>query len=316
MQQKYNEHGNTDSSKTNVFAEFLQSKGLYASIEITQENIMSLRALVAGEVKLDMYCKTCGEKRVFTMQPIKCNYMDKEGNMQEQSLHQMLHRIQLSWKLAGVPNPGGGLQKELPDWYWSDSDIVTVMHIMSLRFTCAMDNSHEIVFVVRTEGDVMQKIGQIPSIADISFPEIENYKKVLSKENRKEFRRAIGLYANGIGVGSYVYLRRIFERVLETAKSDAVADGINLQGYDKARTDERIKMLKEYLPQALVERTVFYGIVSKGIHELSEEECLEYFPVLRDFLILTIKQWERKRQEKEAEKQLVESVSKIARKIK
>ena len=44
----------------NVFAEFLQNSGLYDEITITQENVQELISLIAGEVRLDVYCKECG----------------------------------------------------------------------------------------------------------------------------------------------------------------------------------------------------------------------------------------------------------------
>ena len=59
----------------------------------------------------------------------------------------------------------------------------------------------------------MKKIGQYPSVADLSFPELKDYRKVMSKDDDKELKRAIGLHASGIGIGSFVYLRRIFERI-------------------------------------------------------------------------------------------------------
>jgi hypothetical protein len=45
--------------------------------------------------------------------------------------------------------------------------------------------------------------------------------------------------------------------------------------------DEKIELLKSELPVFLLENRILYGILSKGIHELSENECLEYFPTVR-----------------------------------
>ena len=39
----------------------------------------------------------------------------------------------------------------------------------------------------------------------------------------KELRKAIGLHAQGIGVGAFVYVRRIFERLIDKAKELAIA---------------------------------------------------------------------------------------------
>ena len=163
----------------------------------------------------------------------------------------------------------------------------------------------------------MKKIGQYPSVADLSFPELKEYRKVMTREDEKELKRAIGLFASGIGVGSFVYLRRIFERIIVTASQKAIGEGIiKEEEFNTAHVDEKIKMLVDYLPKSLVNNPVFYGIVSKGIHELSEEDCLEFFPVMQSFIMMILRQWEKIRRDEEEEKKLSASLSSIAAKVK
>jgi len=45
--------------------------------------------------------------------------------------------------------------------------------------------------------------------------------------------------------------------------------------------DEQIAILKLHLPKFLVDNRKLYGIMSMGVHTLSEAECLEAFPVVR-----------------------------------
>lgn len=59
----------------------------------------------------------------------------------------------------------------------------------------------------------------------------------------------------------------------------AIADSVTTQdtfevdeNNHQRRVEDKIKLLKDYLPQMLVDNKVVYGIMSKGIHELSEEE--------------------------------------------
>lgn len=61
--------------------------------------------------------------------------------------------------------------------------------------------------------DKIIKIGQFPSVADLVILEIVKYKSVLSKQYR-EFSKAVGLFVHGIGIGSFVYLRRIIENLV------------------------------------------------------------------------------------------------------
>lgn len=44
---------------------------------------------------------------------------------------------------------------------------------------------------------------------------------------------------------------------------------------------EKIQMLKNELPPFLVEHPKIYSILSKGIHELSESDCLKNFETLK-----------------------------------
>lgn len=139
----------------------------------------------------------------------------------------------------------------------------------------------------------------------------------MTKEDEKELKRAIGLFASGIGVGSFVYLRRIFERIIVTASKKAIVERkINEEEYNRARVDEKIKLLADYLPELLVKNTIFYGIISKGIHELSEDDCLEYFPVMQSFILMIFRQWEKMRRDEEEEKKLTVSLGNIASKVK
>ncbi len=298
-------------STDNVFGNFLVEKGLYDTIEITSNNIYELADLVGGRVKINSYCPKCKEKRVFACEPISM-FQREEGKVEEYSLEEQIVSNQ---KWLNAPMPHFADAPEEP-WQWNSLVTAKDVRVMVFRFFCAMDESHRIDFIVLTEGNTMKKIGQYPSVADLSFPELKDYRKVMSKDDDKELKRAIGLHASGIGIGSFVYLRRIFERIIDKVGKKAIEEGkISADDYAKAHVDERIKMLSEYLPKSLSNNPVFYGIVSKGIHELSEEECIEYFPVLRSFIMMVFKQWERMREDEEEEKSLSSSLNKIATKI-
>lgn len=129
---------------------------------------------------------------------------------------------------------------------------------------------------------ILQKIGQFVSIADLHISQIKKYDTVLSKDQLKEFTRAIGLAANGVGIGSFVYLRRIFEALLYDAYQKAkINKSWDEDSFQKGRIAEKIELLKDYLPIFLVENKSLYGILSKGIHSLTEDECLEYYETVK-----------------------------------
>src|SRR5581483_7048867 len=64
-------------------------------------------------------------------------------------------------------------------------------------------------------------------------------------------------------------------------KSAKESAGWNEEDYQRGRVVEKIKMLKGYLPDLMVKHSGVYSILSKGIHELSEDECLRYFKPLQ-----------------------------------
>lgn len=298
----------------NIFGNFLVNEGLYNEIEITKDNIYELADLVGGHVRINVYCPKCQEYRVFSCRKIPY-YRNNEqsGNINIASLEKEI----VYWQ--EIQNRRGIHPVDYSDsaWSWRTSSFEDAARIMTLKFICAMDNTHTLDYVVFTDEDKMMKIGQYPSFADLSFPELKEYRKVLTTENDKELKRAIGLFASGIGVGSFVYLRRIFERIIEVSGQRAIEKGSVEEGeFRKAHIDKKIKMLGEYLPKLLVNNTAFYGIVSKGIHELTEEECLLYFPVMQRFIIMILRQWEKIRRDKEEEKILEDSLKNIVSKVK
>lgn len=126
------------------------------------------------------------------------------------------------------------------------------------------------------------KIGQHPSVADFHISEIKQYKKLLSNEKLKEFTRAIGLAANGVGIGSFVYLRRIFEHLISEAYETCLAEElITEEQYNRSRMDQKIELLAPHLPEFLVQSKSIYSVLSLGIHELDENTCLAHFDTLR-----------------------------------
>jgi hypothetical protein len=134
---------------------------------------------------------------------------------------------------------------------------------------------------------VLVKIGQFPSVANFQIPQAKKNRKVLGDERYKELTRGIGLAANGVGIGSFVYLRRIFASLIEEAHQQALkaaaenAKEFPAKEYHDAKMNGRISLLKDFLPDTLVENREIYGILSTGLHDLSEEECLSYFVAVR-----------------------------------
>jgi hypothetical protein len=190
----------------------------------------------------------------------------------------------------------------------------------AVTLTCKRKDNDILRFFIYNDeiNNLIMKVGQYPSLADLQFAEIgKKYDKILPAEDLKNLKKAIGLVSHGAGAGSFVYLRRIFEKlILETYTNNVSAIKINESDFKKQRMMDKVETLNAYLPSQLVEMKGVYSILSKGVHELTEEECLQYFaPIkLSIELILDQKIEEAKRIEKDTmvKKQLQKIQQEIA----
>lgn len=190
--------------------------------------------------------------------------------------------------------------------------------IAIVEYECSRHGSELCIMCYwNAEKETITKVGQCPSVADIHIGEIKKYKKILSDEKLKEFTRAIGLAANGVGIGSFVYLRRIFEFLVFEIANEAIESGeFKKQGFEKARMDDKIELLKDLLPPFLVANKSTYSILSVGIHELSEEQCLSYFDIMRVSIELILDERLEALQKAEKAKRASSAISAITSQIK
>lgn len=172
----------------------------------------------------------------------------------------------------------------------------SVWETFTLR--CARDESHGVKIYFYINAHEIQKVGQYPSLADIANDETKHYRKILSKNDAAEFHKAIGLAAHGVGIGSYVYLRRIFERLIQNRYDEfKQSEGWNDADFASLRMIERIEFLKNHLPNFLVENKKIYGILSRGIHELDETQCNGFFPILKSSIVVILEEDKRNKEE-------------------
>ncbi|HEY9188972.1 MAG TPA: short-chain dehydrogenase [Ignavibacteria bacterium] len=234
---------------------------------------------------VDVYCPICTKLSTF-------RHLEGEDIKPRQGSN-------LIWKLTGDAD-----LNELTNYSFKE------------KLICTRDLNHEIIIFAFAHKNYIIKIGQYPSIADLESGEILKYKKVLEQPLYKEFSKAIGLKSHGIGVGSFVYLRRIFEKLLENAHQSMKShQEWNENIYNKSRVDEKILLLKTELPEFLVENRNLYGILSKGIHELTEDECLEYFEVVKTSIEIILNEMIRRKEQDDKVNEMKKAIGGIVQKI-
>ena len=191
-------------------------------------------------------------------------------------------------------------------------------YIFALAFVCSRDNGHRAEFLFRAHKGVLQKIGQSPSLADIATPDLRKYRPVLGQERFRELVRGVGLATHGVGIGAFVYLRRVFEWLVEQARVAASTEpDWSDEAFARGRMEEKITLLANHLPEFLVKNRGLYGILSVGVHTLSEKQCLEAFPAVKLAIELTLddllKNYERNQKLQAAAKSLEALKGKIGK---
>jgi len=227
---------------------------LYEEIKFVNEDLDSIFDLLLFDGTVDSYCPTCDEISIFK-------------GVQDQTNYRRM--------LAG---PIGSVKRMRGEFVISKF----LGKIHQVNFICTRNKDHLMQFSFLVQDGSIIKVGQYPSIAETSQPKLKKYRNVLSNEKYKELNRGVGLITHGVGIGAYVYLRRIFEHLIEEAhlKRQALEDW-DENSYQNSRMDKKIELLKTELPKFLVLNKELYSILSLGIHELSEDNCLEYFPTVR-----------------------------------
>ncbi|WP_407270031.1 hypothetical protein [Radiobacillus sp. PE A8.2] len=233
---------------------------IYESFNFNIDDLDAIDKIIYEHELIDCYCIDCKKESTFHFvtprysYPINALGKDKTGSIHE-SQEETDKRVFKSLTTEGP-------------------------YYINITYKCSRNKNHELVFIIMINGTRLIKIGQYPSIADFEGSSLKKYQKILGNDKYRELSRGIGLASHGVGIGSFVYLRRIFEYLIELAHQEATEHEVKFEDdvYNSKRMDERILMLKNFLPEFLVENRNIYGILSKGVHELTEKSCLEIFP--------------------------------------
>lgn len=243
--------------------QFCVETPLYKTFAVTEKNFDSYRYFASYEGAIESYCGECGRDTIFNI--ARSSY--------------------------------GTCVRDFDNWTMSNN-----YHDMYAH--CSRNREHVARYSFKfDEVDGVTKIGQYPSMADADGVKLKKYRAVLDKELHSGFSKAVGLVSHGVGAGALVYLRRIFESLIEDAHTEAEKDPVWLElheaEYANGRVADRVRCLKNYLPSYLVDHHTMYGVLSSGVHNMSEQECLELFPTLKIGIELILDQKIQKKEEAE-----------------
>ena len=156
---------------------------------------------------------------------------------------------------------------------------------------CQITSKTFAVMVIRSlavDVDVeVMKLGEYPPF---SAPISSRIQKLLSKSDLDLYRKGVRAEAQGLGVGAATYFRRIVDEqwtrfVKEIRKAAELLGVEDLGVYDVALQETQfsraVKTLKDAIPEKLLilggenPLTLLYQPLSKQLHTLTDEECLQ-----------------------------------------
>lgn len=183
-------------------------------------------------------------------------------------------------------------------------------------FRCTNVNTHNYMMFLSVElkngSFIVRKIGQNPSILTIKGFDFDIYKKQLKELNAYEdYKKADLSNVEHFYVGAYAYLRRIFEKMI-----NKYTEGIQLKDNHMTTKIEACK--SKFDPRIHNTLTNLYGILSKSIHELDEEDSKEYYQYLKAVIDIQLQyvktEFEKQKQSKELDSVLSTIASKFKQK--
>lgn len=217
---------------------------------------------------------------------------------------------------------------------WAAADIQCGLSATSISlFTCSLCKTKTVTFFVfapsEREGDqwvtFAQKVGQLPAPSIAIAPGLAKH---LGK-TADLYKKALICRNQGYGIAAVAYMRRIVEErtdeligiVAEQAKERGVGDkdvDAILAAKKEQTYSEKLRVASELIPDRLRPGGVnplgtLFGLLSDGLHDRSEEECLAIADEIREVFEYV---FENLRTQIEDEKRFKDRVSKLASRMK
>lgn len=167
------------------------------------------------------------------------------------------------------------------------------------RCTSCLQFQRHFLLKVDPEGKYVMKVGQEPAW-DISI------EKTLAKALGARvgyFKKGLINESQGYGIGAFSYYRRVVEEIIDELLSE-IADLLADEEQQEYRTaleevkktrvaQDKIKVVKDLLPPILRPAnrnplSILHGVLSEGLHGLSDEECIDRAAAIRQVLSFLI----------------------------
>lgn len=262
----------------NELYNLLNTKGAYEKVSNVDSNTFEKFTSREGFSTLDLYCPNCKDNKTF---------------------------VQSNWQC--VDGLGG---------YMKGTTRLT--RIRSLYYHCPTCGQN-VFFLFYFDGNSIIKLAQYPSLYDVSRDELKKYQKnqLIDKDSFKEIYKAETCASSGYYVAAYTYMRRVYETMLMSVFIDnREAIGLSEDEFRRLHSDKKLETIKEYLAIDDEIYLPLYGLLSAGIHAMSEEQCCEDYVVLKPILLEILSEQKAKQEKADNRKKLKELFAKRKGEIK
>ncbi|MBE6146917.1 MAG: hypothetical protein E7168_01125 [Firmicutes bacterium] len=184
-------------------------------------------------------------------------------------------------------------------------------HIFKKFYCPKCKNSITMIFLFKD--NYIEKIYQSYTSVLLNDEEIKKYEKskLLDKLDKEYLINANKSRNSGLNIGSFIYLRRVLENMLNRIYKKNINNIIILENEDfyTMKTSKKVKYLNEFLPNLISgehnkgKYSDVFKLISEVVHNFSEEQCYTLYELLENIIILIL----NKELEDKFEKETIES---------
>ncbi len=238
-------------------------------------------------IGLDRFCQTCKKIKTFIINRIECFGVD----IFVEKIKKIYNRI------------GGNSEKLL------NEKLVKINGLIVLCFKCPSCSEKLYCIYEYKEGGIF-KLTEVPEISRTDNQILKKYKIVKSTfPYAQELMTAKKLHSKKSEIGAFVYLRRCLENYINSLLKDE-------DSKKKLKFSDKIEKVKDEIDENVYPGLkALYSILSKAIHELTEDECEEYFGILFASITTLLDNEIEKIKRKENGEKLAKELNKIKSKI-
>ena len=167
--------------------------------------------------------------------------------------------------------------------------------------------SERLIFALYFDGNCIVKIAQYPSLFDVSRDELKKYQKngLIDNESFSQLYKAELCASSSYYVAAYTYMRRVYETMLMSVFEQNQEDiGITEADFRRLHSDKKLEAIKDYLAIDDEIYLPLYGLLSAGIHAMTEEQCCEDYTVLKPILLEILAEQKAKKEKAAKRKEL------------